>query len=175
MRQRLGVGERFGVLYRPAMYHVAYGQFGDLAGACARDIWDGDDVARHVARRGAASNSRLHGARQFVIEDGVSCHADEQDHPHVIVPVLSDDKGFLDLVECLYLAIDLGGADAHAARVQCGVGPSVDDHPAALGQGRPVTMPPDALEMLEIGSAVFCVARIVPEHDRHRRERLQAA
>ena len=49
------------------------------------------------------------------------------------------------------------------------------DDAATIGQGRPVTMPPDAVEMLEIGGPVFGVIRVVPELDRHGGERFQAA
>jgi hypothetical protein len=49
--------------------YVADGQFGDFSGTRARNIGNGDNVARHMPRCGAAADSRLDGARQFVIED----------------------------------------------------------------------------------------------------------
>ena len=52
MLQRLRIRERVHVLHRAAMDHVAHGELGDLAGQRARDIRHGDDLRRHVPRRG---------------------------------------------------------------------------------------------------------------------------
>ncbi len=132
-------------------------------------------MVRHMARCCPASDAGLDRLCQIRIKAGTGGHAHEQDHPNVIVPGLAHDKSFLDLVESLDLAIDFGGADAHPAGVQRRVRPAMDDDAATLGQRGPVTMPPDAVEMFEIGGAVFAIPRIVPELDRHRRKGLQAA
>jgi len=39
----------------------------------------------------------------------------------VVVPILADHQAFHHFVELLDLAIDLGGADAYAAGIECGV------------------------------------------------------
>ena len=46
MRQRLGIGERLGVLHLPPVDDVANRKFGDLARPRARDVGNGDDMAR---------------------------------------------------------------------------------------------------------------------------------
>ena len=95
---------------------------------------------------------------------------DKQDHPHVIVPCLADDKRLDDVIESLDLPVNLGCANPHSAGVQRCVRAPMNNDAAALGQRCPVTMPPDTGKMLEIGGPVFGIARIVPEFDRHRWE-----
>src|SRR3712207_8495071 len=46
-----------------------------------------------------------------------------------------------------------------------------DDEAAVLGPCGEVAVVPHAREALEIGGAVFAALRVVPEHDRHGRER----
>ena len=72
---------------------------------------------------------------------------DEQHHARVARllrrPQLADRDRFLDLVDLLDLAVDLGGADAHAARIQRRIRAPVDDHGAALGELAIVAVAPD--------------------------------
>ena len=60
----------------------------------------------------------------------------------------------LDLLDALHRAVDLGRADAHAARVQHGVGAPVDQHAAARRDLDEVAVVPDAGVALEVGRAV---------------------
>ena len=64
---------------------------------------------------------------------------------------------------CSTWAIDLGGADAHAAGIERGVGAAVDDDAAMLGPFGEVAVAPDAGEALEIGGAVLRAVGVVPE------------
>src|SRR5690606_27920241 len=91
--------------------------------------------------------------------------------PRVVLEALTDGDAFLDLVELLDDPVDLGGADAHAARVQHGIGAPVNDHPVARRELRVVAVAPDAGEALEIRRAKLAPVRVVPEAERHRRER----
>src|SRR5262249_57340263 len=69
-----------------------------------------------------------------------------------------------------HLAVDLCGADPHAAGVEHRVGAAVDHHAAVRGDLAPVTVAPDAGKFLEVGGAVLRAVRVVPEADRHRGE-----
>ena len=106
---------------------------------------------------------------QRVVELRAGAQAHEEDDAHVVVPVLADGERLEHLGDLLDLAVDLRGADAHAAGVERGVGAAVDDHAAVLGPFGEVAVAPDAGEALEIGGVVFGAVGIVPEADRHRR------
>jgi hypothetical protein len=72
-----------------------------------------------------------------------------------------------DFVDLFDLAIDLGRADAHAARVQCRVRAAVDNDAVMLGELDIIAVAPDVGEPLEIGGAILLVVAIVPEADGH--------
>jgi drug/metabolite transporter (DMT)-like permease len=76
--------------------------------------------------------------------------------------------------QLLDLAVDLGGADAHAAGVERGVRAAVDDHAAVRGDLAEVAVAPDVVEALEVGGVVLAAVGVVPEADRHHREGLGA-
>src|SRR3546814_10051914 len=57
--------------------------------------------------------------------------------------------------------------DAHAARIEGGVGAAVDDDAVVPGQLDEVAVAPDARIGLEVGGAVALVVRVVPEADWH--------
>ena len=105
-----------------------------------------------------------------VVEHGALPQRDEKHHPHVAVPVLADGDRFAHLGHLLHLGVDLGGADAHAAGIERGVGAAVDDEAAGGRDLREVALAPDAGEALEIGGAVAGAVRVVPEAERHRRK-----
>ena len=46
----LGIGERLGVAHLAAVHHVGDGQFTDLVAAGSRDVADGGDASRDMAR-----------------------------------------------------------------------------------------------------------------------------
>src|SRR3546814_11413455 len=64
--------------------------------------------------------------------------------------------------------------DAHAARIEGGVGAAVDDDAVVPGQLDEVAVAPDARIGLEVGGAVALVVRVVPEADRHAGKGLHA-
>ena len=69
--------------------------------------------------------------------------------------VLADGDALEHFVDLLDLAIDLGGADAHAARVQHGVRAAVDDEAVVLRQLGIVAVTPHAGKALEVGRAIL--------------------
>ena len=71
-------------------------------------------------------------------------------------------------------AIDLGGADSHAAGVERRVAASVDDHAAVHGPRREVAVRPHLGEPFEVRGVVALARLVAPEAERHRRERLPA-
>jgi hypothetical protein len=85
-------------------------------------------------------------ADQRVVEHEPLAQLHEQHHAHVVGvlrrPVLADHDRFDHLGQLLDLAVDLGGADAHAARVQRGVRTAVDDQPAVRGDLAEVAVAP---------------------------------
>jgi monoamine oxidase len=125
--QRFRIGERFLVLDRAAVDHIAHGKLGSCRTWCAecryRDdpagTWRGEAPVRILARI----------LLQVVVERDAVGQADEQHDADVVVPVLADADRLQHLVHLLDLGIDLGGADAHAAGVERGIGTAVDDMP----------------------------------------------
>ncbi len=103
----------------------------------------------------------------MIIEFIALAQLDKEDDAHVVVPPLADDQGVLDFAEGLDHPVDLGGADAHAAGVEGGVGAAVDDDAAARGDLDEIAVPPHPLEVVEVGLAILFAVRIVPEAHRH--------
>ena len=60
----VGIRQCLGILHRPTMNDVADCQFGDLSRSCARDVGDSNHMARHMARCGAAADTRFDGGGQ---------------------------------------------------------------------------------------------------------------
>ncbi len=156
------------------MDDVAHGKLDDLARLGARNVGHLDDLRRHVARRGVLADLVADLLLERGVELGAIAQPHEQDDADVVVPVLADDDRFQHLVHLLDLAVDLGRADANAARIQHRVRPAVNDHAIMRGDLGPVAVRPYAREALEIGRVIFLAVGIVPEADRHRRKRLQA-
>ena len=70
----------------------------------------------------------------------------EQHDAHIALPLLRDRDRFGHFGDLLDLTIDLGGADAHAARIEHGVGAPVHDEPAARRDRREIAVPPDVCD-----------------------------
>ena len=73
---------------------------------------------------------------QRLVERQAVAQAHEQHDAHVALPLLRDRDRLGDFLDLLDLAIDLGGADAHAAGIQHGIGAAVHDQSAARGDRR---------------------------------------
>ena len=101
------------------------------------------------------------------VEADALAQAHEQHHARVALPLLADREALEHLVDRLDLPVDLGGADAHAARVQHGVGAAVDDHAVVGRELREIAVAPDARVLLEVGGAEAPAVRIVPEAERN--------
>ena len=156
------------------MDHVADREFRDLAGAGAGDIGDLDHLGRHVARRALATDACPDPVGERVVQRDAFAQTDEENDALVALPVLADANGLQHLVALLDLAVDLSGADAHAAGVQHRVRAAVDDQPVVCSARHPVAVAPDAGEAVEIGAVVLGAVGGVPERDRHGREGLGA-
>ena len=109
-------------------------------------------------------------ARERVVERDARPQAHEQHDAHVALPVLSDGDALLDLGQPFDLAVDLGGADAHAAGVEHRVRSAEDHEAVVLGVQRVVAVTPDAGKAFEIGRAVAAAVGVAPEAERHGRE-----
>src|SRR5882672_3243557 len=178
MLERLGVGERFDVLHRAAVHHVSHRQLDDLVRLGARDVRHLEYFGGHMARRGVLAYAPLDPGDQTFVERQALAQLHEQHHAHVADlpgrPGLPDDERLHNLVELLDLAVDLGGPDAHAARVEHGIGAAVDDHPAVGCDLAPVAVRPYARKPLEVGGAVFLPAGVAKEPDGQRGKRPSA-
>src|SRR5439155_20200291 len=172
--ERLGVGERLEVFYRPAVHYVAHRELDDLAALGARDVLDLQDLGRDVPRGGVLADSALDCVDERIVERAAFAQLDEEHNPYVARPVLPDHQRLDDLVELLDLAVDLGGADAHAAGVQHRVGAAMDDDAAVRRDLAPVAVAPDVRVLVEVGGAVLGAIGVIPETDRHRRKGLGA-
>ena len=123
----LGIGEGVGIAYVTAIQRVADRDLGDLAVASLRDVRHGGDQRGHVTRRGSGPDSAADGLDQLVGELAAVAHHDEQDDANIVAHLLTNHDTLEDLVNTFDLAVDLRRADAHAARVERGVGSTVDD------------------------------------------------
>ena len=169
-----GFAERVGVANGAAVDDVADRELGDLAAPRAGKIGDGCDHRRHVTRAALAAQLATDPGLQFVGEHVSIHHAHEQHDAGVAVVLLADGDRLCDLGKVLDDAVDLGGADPHAGRVQRGVASAVD-HDAAVGRpGGEVAMRPHPGEALEVGGAVATAIGVPPEPERHRGERAGA-
>ena len=156
------------------MDHVAHREFGDLAGERSGHVRHLQDDRRHVARRCVFADAAAQVRDQRRIQAGTFAQGDEQDDAGVAFPLLAHAHGLRHGIHRLHLAVDLRGADAHAAGIQHGVAAAVNDDAAVLGTLREVAMRPHALELLEVRAAQLGAVGIVQEAHRARREGLRA-
>ena len=92
---------------------------------------------------------------------------DKQNNADIILPVLSNHKGFLNALKGFDLAVDFSCADADPARVQGGIRSPMNDGAPGLRQRCPITMPPNIRKMIKIGGLIGATRWIVPEFDWH--------
>src|SRR5690606_37952370 len=89
----------------------------------------------------------------------------------IALPVLAYGERLLHFRQLFHLRVDFRRADAHAAGVQRRVRAAMNDNAAMRCDFGEVAMAPDTREAPEIGAAIFRAIGIVPEADRHGRER----
>ena len=127
-----------------------------------------------MARRCIHADAAAQVGGQRRIQTGTFAQGDEQHDAGVAFPVLAHAHGFRHGIHRLHLAVDLRGADAHAAGVQHGVAAAVNNDAAVLGTLGEIPMRPHALELLEIRGAQLGAVRVVQEAHRARREGFRA-
>src|SRR6185503_16972293 len=102
---------------------------------------------------------------------------DEQHDAHIAgsaaIDLLPDGDTLQNFGQLFYLAINLRGSNPHAARVESGVAPTVDDVAAVARHLRPVAVPPHARVIIEVRCPVFPAVGIVPEFGGHAGEWLR--
>src|SRR3954454_1541366 len=74
----------------------------------------------------------------------------EEHDPLVVLPLLADRERLEHLRYGLDLPVNLGGADAHAAGIQDGIGTAVDDHAVVNRELDVVTVMPHPRIALEV-------------------------
>src|SRR5437899_1019741 len=170
--ERFGIGERLEVLDRQAVHDIAHRKLHDLVALRPRYVGHLHDAGRYVARRRVGANVRANPLDERFVERNAVLKLYEQHDAHVAHfarwPVLTDHEALDNLGQLLHLPIDFGGADAHAAGIQGGVGAAVDHEAIVLGQLDIVAMAPDVRKALEVGGMVFGAVGVVPESDGHR-------
>src|SRR5690606_27936325 len=82
--QGFRIGQRLAVLHLASVHDVAHGQFHDLSRLGARNIADGDDFRRDMARRGAGTDFRLDAGLEIVVQRDTLGKPHEQHHPHIL-------------------------------------------------------------------------------------------
>ena len=127
------------------------------------------DMTRRQLRAQAGRDTRL----QVVVEhDPVREHDEEDELARAALVVLEmHDETVGDLRQLLDDAVELAGAEAHAAAVERRVGAARDDAASLVGEPDPVALAPDARVRLEVRTAVERPVRVAPELDGHRRHR----
>ena len=156
------------------MHQVAYGQLDDLAALGTWDIRHLDHLGRDMARRGVASHLGADPVDQRLIQPQAFTQSHEQHDTHIVVPALADDQAFEHLIDLLDLAVDLRGTNTHATGIEHRIRASIDDDPIVRSELDKVTVTPDTGKALEIGGTVSGAIGVIPESERHARERCSA-
>ncbi len=163
-----------GVVDGPVVHHFPHRQLHYLAGLGARNGVHLQDAGRHVAGGAVLAHLLADALAQRLVQLETRLELDEQHNPLVLLPLLADDDALFYFLQLLDVAVNLAGADAHAPRVEGGVGAAVEQDATGRGQLDPVAVAPDVVEPLEIGGVVLVAAVVSPETDGLGRERLGA-
>src|SRR5262249_55477565 len=137
----------------------------------AWDVGDDEDLRGHVPRARLRADRVANQFLERGIERVPRLQLYKEDHARVALPVLAHDDALRDLLELLDDSIDLRGADPHAAGIQHGVRTSIDHEAVVLGELGVIAVTPDVREAREVRLVIEAPVRVVPETDRHRRER----
>jgi len=108
--------------------------------------------------------------RERVAEGDAVGHFHAEHHFDVARDRSADGDGVGDSGQVLNRAVNLGGANAHATRVERGVAAAVDDGAARCGHLDEVAVGPHSGKLLEIGGVILRAVRVVPELGRQRRK-----
>lgn len=163
--ERLGIAQGREIRDGLAVDDVAHGDLGNLAGTRARYVRDGNDFCGHVTRCGFTPDLLAYFVDEGLIEFHVGTQHHKQDHPHIVLPALTDTDTLENLIQAFDLAIDLGRADAHATGIEHRVGSAMNNHAAVGGDLCIVPMRPDTGVSGKIGLAVALAIGIIPKPD----------
>src|SRR6476620_1921081 len=153
--QRSRISHRVAVMNRSAMDDVPNCQLGNLSADGPRYVVDSNNLPRHMMRTGVIPYLSLDPVRQLVRQRHLLPQPNEQNDPHVPLPILPNYKAFNDFRNRLDLAIDLRRPDPDPSWIERGVAPTQNDQPVVGGQSSPVAMTPYAGEILEVGLPVL--------------------
>ncbi len=154
------------------MDDITDGQFGDLAGPCAGNISDRDDLCRDMARGAIGADALLDRRDQIIGQFLAILHAHEQHNAGVIVPTLSNDDGFLHVRERFDLAVNLRRANPHATGIQRRIRPAIDGKTVMVRLRNEIAMGPDVRILLKIGGVIALACLVAPKANRHTGEGL---
>src|SRR5690606_13392581 len=105
-----------------------------------------------------------------LVEHHTFSQPDKKHNAHIAVPFLADADRLKHLRKLLYLVVDLRCAYAHAARVERGIRPAMNDDPAVRRPLGEIAVAPHTVETVEIGGSVFLAGRLGPERNWHGRK-----
>src|SRR4030042_4049055 len=91
----------------------------------------------------------------------------EQNHPHIVIPVLTDHNTVLNFFKLLHLTINFGRSDSYASGVQGGIGSAINNNTPFFINDDVISMTPDIGINIEISALIFTTVRIIPEINRH--------
>ena len=112
------------------MYHVPNCQLDNFATQGAGNIPHFQDLGGYVARRGVVSDGTADPVSQVVIQHASRRKHNEQHHPHIALPLLTDHNALLNGIEPLNLAIDFSGANTHATGIEHRIRASMNNETA---------------------------------------------
>eukprot|EP00160_Parvularia_atlantis_P006163 Unigene1535_Nuclearia_a/m.4776 Unigene1535_Nuclearia_a/g.4776 ORF Unigene1535_Nuclearia_a/g.4776 Unigene1535_Nuclearia_a/m.4776 type:complete len:319 (-) Unigene1535_Nuclearia_a:1194-2150(-) len=140
-----------------------------------RYLDDREHEGGHMPRRQLGADVLFDALHQRVVERAPGRHLHKQDHALVRALLLPDHERVLDLGVRLEQIVDFGRADADAARVERAVAaPEHDDAARVRVDVEEVAVVPHARELRKVRLGVLGPVGVVPEEDRHARERLGA-
>src|SRR6202022_753668 len=98
----------------------------------------------------------------------------KENHALIVLPALPYGKALDHFRNALYRPVQFGGAYPHASRIERRIRTAGDDKSVMTRRLNPVAVMPNSWKPREVGSLVLLARWIVPETDRHRRERRRA-
>lgn len=138
-------------------------------------VWDfrtRDNQTRHVARRSLLSDLLA----DLLLELRSACktlgHNNKQHDANIrgaIVQcvVLANDDGIGNLVHRLHNFVDISCADTNTARLQCGIGTTVDHNTSVLGDLGEISMAPNVWKRVKVYIPYQVDQRLCPQTPRH--------
>ena len=100
------------------MNDITYRQFDNFPTDRSGDVGYLNYFGRHVPGRGVLPDCFANSILQLVVQLLSLPQLYKQNHPDIVLPLLTDNNAFLHLFDTLYLAVNFRSSNAHATGVK---------------------------------------------------------